>query len=148
MGLRVKKLQDAAEDKNTCSRYILHVLKTQAWVHECASTKHARKDTHTHTTRTHIRHQALPQTCESSLISINVKECRGYFDPFVDLTVVKFGHRLATVRPLFHPITPCCCFNTVSVSVQSILSSGRIFFSTCQEPEHSEVSEQFKTAYD
>lgn len=64
--------------------------------------------THTHTlTLTH--NQASPQTCESSLTSINVKECRGYFAP-LSIELLKSlspeGHR--TLH--FHPVTPCCCF--------------------------------------
>lgn len=44
-------------------------------------------NTHTIALHTRTKNQTLPQTCESSLTSINVKECRGYFAPLVDLTV-------------------------------------------------------------
>lgn len=54
--------------------------------------------THTHYTNTH---QAAPQTRESSLISINIKESRGKFVP---LTVVKFvlWRPQYTLVPLHH----------------------------------------------
>lgn len=54
-----------------------HVQTIHAWLHGCGNT-HAVKNTHTrhrHTT------QALAQTFESSISSINIKEHHGYFAP-------------------------------------------------------------------
>lgn len=80
--------------------------------------------THTHTL-THTQNQASPQTCESSLTSINVKECRGYFAPLsIELlkSLSSEGHRTLD----FHPIIPCCCF---FYTVQVIISFSTI--NTC-----------------